>query len=64
MLKINVPQYPHKNRSCPLGNLIIGLLGVGVGYKSGFLNSLFKVIGEKLPRKVLTFLVVLLGVIF
>ena len=26
----------------PLGNLIIGLLGVGVAYKSGFLNSLFK----------------------
>ena len=25
----------------PLGNLIIGLLGVGVAYKSGFLNSLF-----------------------
>ena len=48
----------------PLGNLIIGLLGVGVGYKSGFLNSMFKVIGEKVPRKVLTFLVVLLGVIF
>ena len=24
----------------PLGNLIIGLLGVGVGYKSGFLNYL------------------------
>lgn len=48
----------------PLGNLIIGLLGVGVGYKSGFLNSLFKVIGEKVPRKILTFLVVLLGVIF
>ena len=48
----------------PLGNLIIGLLGVGVGYKSGFLNSLFKVIGEKIPRKILTFLVVLLGIIF
>lgn len=48
----------------PLGNLIIGLLGVGVGYKSGFLNSLFKMIGEKVPRKVLTFLVVLLGIIF
>ena len=28
----------------PLGNLIIGLLGVGVAYKSGFLNSLFKMI--------------------
>lgn len=48
----------------PLGNLIIGLIGVGVGYKTGFLNSLFKVIGEKVPRKILTFVVVLLGVIF
>lgn len=28
----------------PLGNLIIGLLGVGVAYKSGFLNSLFKMV--------------------
>lgn len=48
----------------PLGNLIIGLLGVGVGYKSGFLNTLFKIIGEKVPRKVLTFIVVFLGIIF
>lgn len=48
----------------PLGNLIVGLLGVGVAYKSGFLNSLFKMIGEKIPRKILTFIVVLLGVIF
>lgn len=48
----------------PLGNLIIGLIGVGVGYKTGFLNSLFKIIGEKLPRRFLTFLVVLLGVVF
>lgn len=48
----------------PLGNLIIGLIGVGVGYKSGFLNSLFRIIGEKVPRRVLTFIVVLLGVIF
>ena len=48
----------------PLGNLIIGLLGVGVAYKSGFLNSLFKMISEKVPRKFLTFLVVLLGIIF
>ena len=48
----------------PLGNLIIGLLGVGVGYKSGYLNTLFKVIGEKIPRKILTFIVVLLGIIF
>ena len=39
----------------PLGNLIIGLLGVGVAYKSGFLNSLFKMIAEKVPRRFLTF---------
>lgn len=48
----------------PLGNLIVGLLGVGVAYKSGFLNSLFKMISEKAPRKLLTFIVVLLGIIF
>ena len=48
----------------PLGNLIVGLLGVGVGYKSGFLNSLFRVIGGRVPKKVLTFLVVFLGIIF
>ena len=47
----------------PLGNLIVGLLGVGVAYKSGFLNSLFKMIGEKIPRKVLTFITVLLGIL-
>ena len=47
----------------PLGNLIVGLLGIGVGYKSGFLNSLFKMIGEKVPRKILTFIVVLLGIL-
>ena len=48
----------------PLGNLIVGLLGVGVAYKSGFLNSLFKMIGEKVSRKFLTFATVLLGIIF
>ncbi len=48
----------------PLGNLIVGLLGVGVAYKSGFLNSLFKMIGEKVPRRALTFITVLLGILF
>ena len=28
----------------PLGNLIVGLLGIGVAYKSGFLNAFFKII--------------------
>lgn len=47
----------------PLGNLIVGLLGIGVAYKSGFLNALFKMIGEKVPRKTLTFITVLLGIL-
>ena len=47
----------------PLANIIVGLIGVGVAYKSGFLNSLFKMIGKIIPRKTLTFIVVLLGVI-
>ena len=48
----------------PLGTFILGLMGVGVAYKSGFLNTLNKVIAKYLPRKMLTFLVVLLGVLF
>lgn len=47
----------------PLGTLIVGLLGVGVAYKSGFLNSLFGMISDTFPRKVITFIVVLLGVL-
>lgn len=47
----------------PLGNLIIGLLGVGVAYKSGYLVSLFKILSKKISRKTFTFLVVLLGII-
>lgn len=48
----------------PLGNLIVGLLGIGVAYKSGFLNSLFKMIAEKVPRRFITFMVVFLGILF
>ena len=47
----------------PLGTLILGLMGVGVAYKSGFLNSFFKMIIKDKPRKLFTFLVVFLGVI-
>ena len=47
----------------PLANIIVGLIGIGVAYKSGFLNSLFKMIGKVVPRKTLTFIVVLLGVV-
>ena len=48
----------------PLGTLIVGLMGVGVAYKSGFLNAFFKMIIKDKPKKLFTFLVVLLGVIF
>ena len=47
----------------PLGTLIVGLMGVGVAYKSGFLNTFFKIITKDKPKKLFTFLVVLLGVI-
>ena len=47
----------------PLGTLILGLMGVGLAYKSGFLNSLFKMIIKNKPKRLFTFLVVLFGVI-
>lgn len=47
----------------PLGTLIVGLMGVGVAFKSGFLNAFFRIITNDKPRRVFTFLVVLLGVI-
>ena len=47
----------------PLGTLIVGLMGVGVAYKSGFLNAFFKMITKDKSRKLFTFIVVLLGII-
>lgn len=47
----------------PLGNLIVGLLGVGVAYKSGYLNSLFGLLSKKISKKTFTFIVVLLGIL-
>lgn len=48
----------------PLGTLILGLMGVGVAYKSGFLTTLYKMLAKKIPRKILTFIVVFLGILF
>ena len=48
----------------PLGTIILGLMGIGVAYKSEFLKSLNKIISKHIPRKIITFLIVLLGVIF
>ena len=47
----------------PLGTIILGLIGVGVAYKSGLLNTLFKMITKNKPKRLFTFLVVLAGVI-
>jgi len=47
----------------PLGNLIVGLLGVGVAYKSGFLKAIFKMLSKVISKKTFTFLVVLLGIL-
>lgn len=47
----------------PLSTFIVGLAGVGVAYKTGFLNSLFRLCTKNVSRKLITFLVVLLGVI-
>jgi len=47
----------------PLGTLILGLMGVGVAYKSGFLNAFFKMIIKNKPKKLFTFLVVFFGVL-
>lgn len=47
----------------PLGTLILGLMGVGVAYKSGFLNAFFKMVVKDKPKKMFTFLVVFLGVL-
>lgn len=47
----------------PLGALILGLMGVGVAYHSGFLNAFFKMVIKDKPKKLFTFLIVFLGVI-
>lgn len=48
----------------PLGTFILGLMGIGVAYKSGFLNTLNKIIAKWIPKRIITFIVVLLGILF
>lgn len=47
----------------PLSTLIVGLIGVGVAYKTGFLTSFYKLITNNVSRKFITFMVVLFGVL-
>lgn len=47
----------------PLGTLIVGLLGIGVAYKSGFLTTLFKLIKKNTSRKLITFIVIFISIV-
>ena len=47
----------------PLINLIILLLGIGIMDKSGFLESFFYVLTHKVRKNVVTFVLVLLGIL-
>ena len=44
----------------PLGTLILGLMGIGVAYKTGFLNTINRMIARIFPRQFLTYIIVLL----
>ena len=47
----------------PLGTLIVGLMGIGVAIKTGFLKSIFKKIADVVPRKTAFFIFSLLCII-
>lgn len=47
----------------PLGTLIVGLMGIGVAIKTGFLKSIFKKIAAVIPRRTAFFIFSLLCII-
>ena len=47
----------------PLGTIIVGLLGIGVAYKSGFLTAVCKIIEKSIPHKLITFIIILFGIL-
>lgn len=47
----------------PLAMIIIALIGLGIAEKSGYLKTLFTIITRKVDRKVLTFIIMLLGIL-
>ncbi len=47
----------------PLGSLIIGLLGVGIGIKVGFFKSIFSKLTKFIPRKTMFFIFSLLCIV-
>ncbi len=47
----------------PLGTLIVGLVGIGVAIKTGFLKSIFKKIADHIPRRTAFFVLSLLCIV-
>lgn len=47
----------------PLAMLIVALIGLGIAEKSGYLRTLLTIITKKIDRKVLTFIIMLLGIL-
>ncbi len=47
----------------PLGTLIIGLIGIGIALKTGFLKSLFSKVSKILPRRTMFFVFSLLCIV-
>lgn len=47
----------------PLAMIIIALIGLGIAEKSGYMKTLFTVITRKVDRKILTFIIMLLGIL-
>lgn len=46
----------------PLGLIILALIGIGVGHKSGFFSVLFNLLGKHFNKFGLTFLVAIIGI--
>lgn len=47
----------------PLAMIIIALIGIGIAERSGYLKTLLTIITRKVDRKVLTFIIMLLGIL-
>lgn len=47
----------------PLSMVIMGLMSVGLLYKSNFLKAIFTAYIKKIPKKVITYIIVLLGIL-
>ena len=47
----------------PLAMIIIALIGIGIAERSGYLKTLMTIITRKIDRRILTFLIMVLGIV-